>query len=169
MKIQVNSDKTIAVDAGMTGFVEGEVNRVLGRFAGRLTRVEVHLSDIDSKKSQGQADKRCLIEARPAGSRPLSATALAPQLAAAVGMAAGKMQRSLTTFFGRQGRPAAKQAVKKAPAPAATKAAPAKKAPAKKAAAKKVVAKKVVAKKLSPRGPKKKGIYQARRKAWPKR
>ena len=167
MKIQVNSDKTIAVDASMTSFVEGEVNRVLGRFAGRLTRVEVHLSDVDSKNSQGQADKRCLIEARPAGARPLSATALAPQLASAVGMAAGKMQRSLTTFFGRQGRPAAKQAAKKAAAPAVKKATPAKKTAAK--AAKKVVAKKAVVKKLSPRGPKKKGIYQARRKAWPKR
>ena len=69
MKIQVNSDKTIAVDASLTRFVEGEVRRVLARFAKRLTRVEVHLSDVDSRKT-GQADKRCLLEARPAGDRP---------------------------------------------------------------------------------------------------
>ena len=60
MKIQVNSDKTIAVDASLTRFVEGEVDRVLGRFAARLTRVEIYLSDIDNRKT-GKADKRCLI------------------------------------------------------------------------------------------------------------
>ena len=66
MKIQVNSDKTIAVDASLTRYVEGEVGRVLGRFAVRLTRVEIHLSDIDNGKT-GKADKRCLIEVRPMG------------------------------------------------------------------------------------------------------
>lgn len=105
MKIQVNSDKTIAVDASLTRFVEGEVRRVLARFAKRLTRVEVHLSDVDSRKT-GQADKRCLIEARPAGDRPVSASAKATRMASAIGEAAGKMQRLLTTFFGRRGRPA---------------------------------------------------------------
>jgi hypothetical protein len=76
MKIQVNSDNTIAVDASMTRFVKCEVNRVLARFAKRLTRVEVHLSDVDKRKT-GQADKRCLIEVRPAGARPLSVSAKA--------------------------------------------------------------------------------------------
>src|SRR6266849_7663369 len=106
MKIQVNSDKTIDVDSSMTRFVEGEVSRVLGRFAIRLTRVEVHLSDVDNRKT-GQADKRCLIEVRPAGDRPLSVSAKATKTESAVGEALGKMQRSLTTFFGRRGRPAA--------------------------------------------------------------
>jgi hypothetical protein len=63
MKIQVNSDDTIAVDASLTRFVEGEVSRVLGRFAKKLARAEVHLSDVDNRKT-GQADKRCLIEVR---------------------------------------------------------------------------------------------------------
>ena len=106
MKIQVNSDKTIAVDASLTRFVEGKVRRVLGRFAIRLTRVEVHLSDVDSRKT-GQADKRCLIEVRPAGARPLVASANATKLASAVIEALGKTQRLLTTFFGRMGRKAA--------------------------------------------------------------
>ena len=104
MKIKVNSDNTIAVDASLTRFVEGKVNRVLARFAKKLTRVEVHLSDVDKRKT-GQADKRCLIEVRPAGARPLSVSAKAKKLASAVGQALGKMERSLTTFFGRRGRP----------------------------------------------------------------
>ena len=160
MKIQVNSDKTIAVDASLKRFVEGEVSRVLGRFARRLTRVEVHLSDVDSRKT-GQADKRCLIEIRPAGARPLSASAKATKMASAVGEAVGKMQRSLTTFFGRRGRPAAAVS-----APVSTT----KKTVARKTTLgtkKKAAVKKPT--KLSPRGPKKKRIYQARRKSWPTR
>jgi hypothetical protein len=165
LKIQVNSDKTIAVDARLTRFVEGEVSRVLGRFAIRLTRVEIHLSDVDNKKT-GKADKRCLVEVRPAGARPLSASANATKLASAVTQALGKMRRSLTTFFGRKERTAAAVS-----APAST----AKKAAAKKAtlgAKKKAPVKKVAVQKptkLSTRGPKKKRIYQARRKAWPTR
>jgi hypothetical protein len=55
----------------------------------------------------GRADKRCLIEARPAGNRPLSASATSTKTDSAVGEALGKMQRSLTNFFGRKGRSAA--------------------------------------------------------------
>lgn len=133
--------------------------------AGRDTRVEIHLSDVDSSK-RGQADKRCLIEVRPKGARPLSASAQATKMAYAVSHALGKMQRSLTTFYGRRGRPAAAVSSpssrgEKAVAMTAT-------------LGTKIVArvKKVAVEKptkLSPRGPKKKGIYQARRKSWPTR
>jgi ribosomal subunit interface protein len=165
MKIQVNSNNTIAVDASLTRFVEGKVRRVLGRFTAKLTRVEVHLSDIDNRKT-GQADKRCLIEVRPAGARPLSASAKATKMASAIDEAVSKMQRSLTTFFGRKGRPAVAvsasvSTVKKGVA--RKRASSAKK----KAAGKKVAVKKPT--KLSLRGPKKKRIYQGRRKAWPTR
>ena len=83
MKIQVNSDKSIAGHAELTTFVEGEVSRILRRFAARLTRVEVHLSDVDSTKS-GPADKRCLIEVRPAGGQPRIASAQASTVSGSV-------------------------------------------------------------------------------------
>ena len=164
MKIQVNSDGTIAVDAGLIRFAEGEVRRVLGRFAIRLTRVEIHLSDVDNTK-RGQPDQRCLIEVRPTGARPLSASAQATKMAYAVSHALGKMQRSLTTFFSRKGRPAVELT---AVVPAPRKAAASKAVTEKKGTKKKIVAKKAAVakpKKLSPRGPKKKMIYQARRKS----
>jgi hypothetical protein len=165
MKIQVNSDKTIAVDADLIRFVDGEVRRDLDRFAIRLTRVEIHLSDVDNYK-RGQTDKRCLIEVRPMGAQPLSASAQAITMASAVSQALGKMQRSLTTFFGRRGRPAAT---------ALSPVSSGKKAVARKATlgtkngaeVKRVAVEEPT--KLSPRGPKKKGIYQARRKSWPTR
>ncbi len=163
MRIQVNSDKTIKVNASLTSFVKDEAQRVLERFAKELTRVEIHLSDIDNKKT-GPADKRCLIEARPAGSPPLAASAIASTTESAVDEALKKMKRQLSTFFGKKGRPAAPVS---APAPKARKTeVPEKKSEPKKTGAKKAATKKPT--KLSPRGPRKKGIYQARRKGWPR-
>jgi hypothetical protein len=83
MKIQVNSDKTIAVDTTLMRLVEAEVSRILGRFAIRLTRVEIHLSDIGDRKT-GHAANRCLIEVRPAGARPLSTMAKSTKIESSV-------------------------------------------------------------------------------------
>lgn len=162
MKIQVNSDNTVAVDASLTRFVKAEVMRILGRFAPKVTRVEVHLSDIDKLKNS-PADKRCIVEARPSGSDPRSASANANDVAKAVDQALRKMQRSLTTLFGKQGRePVEMPGVLLRPKKKSTRRKVA--VVAKKNATKK---KAVAKKKLSPRGPKKKPIFQARRKAWP--
>ena len=165
MKIQVNSDKTIAVDASLTRFVDDQVSRALSRFAIKLTRVEVHLSDVDDRKT-GHADKRCLVEVRPMGARPVSVSARATKMSSAIGEALAKMQRLLNTFFGRRGRPRVavsalvSEAQKTVPREITL-------GTEKKAAAIKVEVEKAT--KLSPRGPKKKGIYQARRKSWPTR
>jgi hypothetical protein len=62
--------------------------------------VEVHLSDINSHKF-GINDKRCLIEARPARHRPLTATNRAQTVRQAVGGALTKLRSGLETFYGR--------------------------------------------------------------------
>ena len=103
MKIQVNSDKNIGTDSATIAFVESEVNRVLKRFARRLTRVEFHLSDVNSHKF-GTRDKRCLVEARPAHRRALTASLRAATVREAVAGALAKMRNSLETAFGRQGK-----------------------------------------------------------------
>ncbi len=192
MKIQVNSDKTIAVDARLMKFIEGEVRRILRRFTARLTRVEVHLSDVDNLKSR-QADKRCLIEVRPAGGQPRTASARATEVGAAVDEASKKMQRALTTYFGRMDGSAAgistPVAARKKPRPKKT---PPKKVMSPKAVVSKAAGgtkKKAAVKKpatpalivehftvpvVEPKNHRehslaKKRIYQARRKAWPTR
>jgi hypothetical protein len=168
VQILVNSDNHIGVDSHVIGFVGGEVNRVLKRFAGSLTRVEVHLRDLNSHKS-GTHDKRCLVEARPAHHRAMTATCDAGTVGGAVEGALKKMRSSLETAFGRLGRVHIKAAVP----PSVKKAAVAKKKTtavvAKKTATAKVAAPKVAARKgsVDSREPKKKAIYQARRKAWP--
>lgn len=119
MQIQVNSDKTVTLDASLTRFVKSEVERILATAAAKVTRVEVHLSDVNGRKS-GPADKRCVVEARPAGARPLSTSASAKKLDAAIGQALRKMQRALRSFFGRHGRASTGSAV---PTPRVKKAA----------------------------------------------
>ena len=98
MRTQINSDKNINLDTRVIHFVEDKVNRALSRFAGKLTRIEVHLSDVNSHKS-GTNDKRCVVEARPARHRPLSATNRAPTVTQAVRGALDKMRSALETFF----------------------------------------------------------------------
>ncbi len=175
MQIQINSDRNVAVDWRAESFITDEVNNALKRFADRLTRVEVHLSDLNGPKF-GINDKRCRIEVRPEGHRPLTTSNGASTIKAAVKGALTKMQSSLDTFFGRVGfgrvgkpggeavtaarkaarRPAASErAVESAiPETAKTLSAAANEAPASN---------------ISERGPKKKLIYRARRQAWPAR
>jgi hypothetical protein len=169
MQIQVNSDKTVNVDASLTRFLKSEAERILETVAAKVTRVEVHLSDVNGRKS-GPADKRCVVEARPAGARPLSTSATAKRLDIAIGEALRKMQRALRSFLGRQGRASTGSAVPRPRAKAASAAsasAPVTKPVAAKATTRAKTKPKVAA--AQGRGAKKIPIFQARRKAWPGR
>jgi hypothetical protein len=192
LKIQVNSDKTIRVDDSMIDFVKSAVTKQLARFSEGVTRVEVHLSDVDSIRSGKQPDKRCQIEVRPRGAQPLSVTATAATVKTAVNQSLGKARRLLDSWAGRHGRslstPARKSKTARvepresvAPAPAATasvapetpavvkSAAKAVKKAAKKAAASKKTARKEPLTEAKERSlGKKKMIYQARRKSSPR-
>jgi hypothetical protein len=171
VRIQINSDKNIGVDTRVVHFVEGEANRVLKRFAGKLTRVEFHLSDVNAHKF-GTHDKRCLVEARPAGHRPLTVSNAAATVPAAVGGVLIKLRSALQALFGRTGE----RRRQDAPAPirkARPVAEPERSAGNKKVAAAGAAAaaqtgdgEKAVG---SERGPKKKRIHRARREAWPRR
>ena len=100
MKIQINSDKQIVVDAMLSSAVESEIRRALERFEPQLTRVEVHLRDLNSNKP-GPRDKRCQLETRPAGRQPVSVAHEARTVEQSVRAAAAKMKRLLQTSFGR--------------------------------------------------------------------
>jgi hypothetical protein len=166
LKIQVNSDKNISTDARLIDFVRGEAQRALGRYKSRLTRVEFHLSDVNSHKF-GRQDKRCLVEVRPADRKPLAVTMAAATVDAAVRGSLSKLQSALETIFGRLS--STRRRVSQAASPrvlipdAGTKR-------IKREAPKKTVAKKPVRKETATTGrePKKKGIHLARRKSWPR-
>jgi hypothetical protein len=78
------------------------VDDILGRFDDWVTRVEVQLSDVNSHKST-DADKRCVLEARPAGLRPVTASHQANTLDQAVTACARKLARMLDDIDGRLG------------------------------------------------------------------
>lgn len=99
MQIQINHathDKSDALDE----HINTEIQTNAGRFADRLTRVEVHIADLNADKP-GPDDKRCRIEARPAGSDPVTVEATADDFYDAVSDAAGKLKRLLTSRFDR--------------------------------------------------------------------
>jgi ribosome-associated translation inhibitor RaiA len=101
MQIQVNSDSSVAVHGKLSQLVEATVQRALKRFGDRITRVEVHLSDVNAHKS-GPQDKRCVIEARPAGLDPVAASEQAATFDDAIKGASQKLKRLLEGSFGRE-------------------------------------------------------------------
>jgi hypothetical protein len=101
MQIQINTDHNLKVTDSEAGQLKGLVDGVLGRFAGHLTRVEIHLSDENASK-RGQDDKRCLLEARPEGRRPIAVSHTASNLILAVEGASEKMARAIDSDIGRQ-------------------------------------------------------------------
>ena len=100
MQVQVKSDDQVEGDATLTARVADLVETGLGRFAARVSRVEVHLSD-ENKARSGQDDKRCLLEARVEGRDPVAVTHRAATVDHAVSGAVKKMFSSLDTSFGR--------------------------------------------------------------------
>lgn len=101
MKIQLNTDNHITGTEALTKYVNDVVEGTLGRFEDRITRVEVHLNDENSIKS-GDDDIRCLIEVRPAGMQPVTASHKSGDVHSAIDEAAEKARRLLESTFGKQ-------------------------------------------------------------------
>ena len=99
--IEVRTANSVKGSAGLDAFAEEVVTGGLSRFMPRVTRIDVHLSDANAGK-EGDGDKRCQIEVRPASRQPVSATATAGTIEKALTTAVGKMKRLLTTQFGRE-------------------------------------------------------------------
>ena len=97
MKIEVSTDAHTAID---TAVVTEIVEKGLARYQDRLTRVGVHLSDVNGPK--GGRDARCALETRPAGRQPVVVTSDAEATHHAVKGAVDKMVRQLESLFGRE-------------------------------------------------------------------
>lgn len=100
MLVQFNTDKNIEGREALAQEVEASVTDALSRFSDRITRVEVHVSDVNSHKG-GDDDKRCVLEARPKGRDPVSATHQAATLQLALDGATEKLRRVLDSTFGK--------------------------------------------------------------------
>ena len=101
MQVIINSGHNIVVNEALDNYARGIVESTLSRMSDHITRVEVHLHDTNRPK--GGADKRCLMEARIAGKKPLAVEAQAMDLYVAVTDASGKLERAVKHSIEREG------------------------------------------------------------------
>lgn len=113
MQFQFNTDQSVDGHEALGRHAEQVTRKSLERFGQQLTRVELHLSDVNGGKT-ARNDKQCLMEARIAGRRPIVVRESADTLHQVIDQAAQKMQRRLSSTFGKL-----TQRRRTAPAPAA--------------------------------------------------
>jgi ribosomal subunit interface protein len=100
MQVQLNTDHHVVGTLGLSKHVEDQVSAALSRFADKITRVEVHLNDMNSTKTVGD-DKRCLIEVRVNGRPPVTVHHDAPSVGQAIDGAVHKAERAVEKVFGK--------------------------------------------------------------------
>jgi len=101
MKIQINTDSNIEGSEKMADHVRSTVKSALDRNSDHITRVEVHLSDENGHK-RGHNDKRCMMEARIEGRRPIAVSNQAGTLYQAIEGAVDKLTNLIESTLGRQ-------------------------------------------------------------------
>lgn len=101
MQIEVRTDNNIEGREKLVAHVKDVVADALGRFSKRITRVEVHLTDVNAHKD-GHNDTRCVIEARLEGRPPIAVTHQGDTLGEAVEGAAGKLKRLIESTLSRE-------------------------------------------------------------------
>ncbi|MDP2069082.1 MAG: HPF/RaiA family ribosome-associated protein [Lutibacter sp.] len=100
MTIQINSDSNLTVHKEFRTQLQTQITEDLSRFSEHITRLEVHLSDENGHKD-ALNDKRCLVEARLEGMKPIAVTNIANNHEQAVDGAIDKLITTLETKFGR--------------------------------------------------------------------
>ena len=100
MQIQINTDNTIEGHEQIAETLEATIGEGLSRFSEKITRVELHLSDVNGDR--GGNDKRCVLEVRPKGLLPVITSSQAASVDQAVRSAIQKMFSLLGSTFGKQ-------------------------------------------------------------------
>lgn len=100
MQIQFNTDNNVIGGVELINSSTSIISEELSKFSDQITRVVVHLSDEDGNKD-GPNDKRCMLEARLAGLKPIAVTNLADTHEEAVLGAIDKLKSSLESATGR--------------------------------------------------------------------
>ena len=100
MQIQINSDHHTTGSPELAGHFQGLMRDTLDRDSDRITRVEVHLSDLISAKG-GSHDKRCVMEARLGGLGPVAVGHEAENLDLAINGAMEKLEHAIEHRLGK--------------------------------------------------------------------
>lgn len=102
--VQVSTSHDIKGSEQLNQYIQSTVDASLGRFGHKITRVEIHLSDDNGSKTKGD-DKRCVLEARPAGHQPLVVSHVGLTIDDAVGGALEKIEKLLDSTFAKLHHP----------------------------------------------------------------
>lgn len=100
MQIHVNTDNNIEGSARMSAYFNETLTNALARFEDIITTVRVHLSDENAEK-EGSNDKRCLLEARVKGLKPIVVSHNAENIDFAFSGAIDKLTKSLDSSVGK--------------------------------------------------------------------
>jgi ribosome-associated translation inhibitor RaiA len=100
MQILINTDGHKGGGEALASSVNGMIETALARFSAHVTRVEVHLSDENGSKG-GDQDKRCVIEARMEGRKPVAVSDHAASMKQALQGAIDKLQHLLDRTVGK--------------------------------------------------------------------
>ncbi len=100
MLIQINTDNNIDGHQRLEEYFTTQLQNSLKKYEDRITRLEVHLGDENSTKG-GENDKRCSIEARVAGLKPVGVVHHADTIEKAVSGATNKIKSALEHTFGK--------------------------------------------------------------------
>jgi hypothetical protein len=103
MQFQLNTDANIQGNDQLAEEAEAVVTSALGHLTGRLSRIEVHLADVNGAKG-GADDIHCTVEARPEGMQPQTVTHNDANVDAALRGAAKKIRALLDSEFGKLDR-----------------------------------------------------------------
>jgi len=98
MQIQISTDRTVPGGEELIRHFEGELAAKLSRFSDHITRLEVHFSE---ESAADGTDRRCVLEARPAGRRTVAVSHHAGSVAEACRGAVHKLESVLDGVFGR--------------------------------------------------------------------
>ena len=100
MFIQIHTDNQVDSDAERDARIEEQIRQRLARFEGRITDVEVHVSDINGPRG-GASDLRCTLEARVNGVPPVAVADHGATVDRAILGAAKKAVRALDHQLGK--------------------------------------------------------------------
>ncbi len=99
MQIQINPGDGVHHSDALEQHIKESLGVLEKRFGDRLTRLEIHMSDINGPK--GGVNKEVRIEARPNGLAPVMASATEDDVYDAARTAISKLEKVLSTRFGK--------------------------------------------------------------------
>lgn len=100
MQVLINAGD-VSTSPAVLDHARSQVDKALRAFGDQITRVEVHLRN-DSQLRSTPNDKRCTIEARPAGRKPLAVSFKSDDLYEAVTGAASRLERAVKHMVDRR-------------------------------------------------------------------